>query len=156
MKLEAATSDGAGESKDTSQVKVEVDDRAPTPLAIPPRLKTRSRTQSPMKKHEVDTPSPGSAREEIVGGDITLKMEPGKAPKLSRTASQKVVSRPPPLFLDLPDSTAAAKETFVVLSECTYANKNATVKKNTTPRPRQIMPVAKTPTASTARQRWSA
>ncbi|RII24839.1 hypothetical protein CUC08_Gglean011852 [Alternaria sp. MG1] len=123
MKLEAATSDGAGESKDTSQVKVEVDDRAPTPLAIPPRLKTRSRTQSPMTKHEVDTPSPGSAREEIVGGDITLKMEPGKAPKLSRTASQKVVSRPPPLFLDLPDSTAAAKETFVVLSECTYANK---------------------------------
>jgi histone-lysine N-methyltransferase SETD2 len=125
MKLEAATLNGAGEGKGTSQVKVEVDslDRAHTPLAIPPRLKTRSKSQSPMAKREFDTPSPGSAHEEVLGGDITLKMEPGKAPKLSRTASQKVVTRPPPLFLDLPDSTAAAKETFVVLPECTYANK---------------------------------
>ncbi|KAI4910389.1 hypothetical protein J4E90_007824 [Alternaria incomplexa] len=125
MKLEGATSGGAGEGKSTTQVKVEGDslDRASTPLAIPPRLKTRSKSQSPMAKHELNTPSPGSGQEEIVGGDITLKMEPGKAPKLSRSASQKVVTRPPPLYIDLPDSTDAAKETFVVLPECTYANK---------------------------------
>jgi hypothetical protein len=123
MKLEATTLDGAGEGESASQVKVEVDPLDRAPLAIPPRLKTRSKSQSPMAKHESDTPSPGSAHEEILGGDITLKMEPGKAPKLSRSASQKVVTRPPPLYLDLPDSTDAAKETFVVLTECTYANK---------------------------------
>lgn len=126
MKLEAAASEGAADGAADSQVKVDdVDsaERAPTPLAIPPRLKSRSKSQSPMARHDADAPSPASAHEETLGGDITLKMEPGKAPKLSRTAAQKVVTRPPPLYLDLPDSTEAAKETFVVLPECTYANK---------------------------------
>ena len=73
-----------------------------------------------------DTPSPGSSttREDVVGGEITLKMEPGKAPKLSRTASQKIVSRLPSLYLDLPDATEEAKATFSVLQECVYANKH--------------------------------
>ncbi|USP80453.1 uncharacterized protein yc1106_07727 [Curvularia clavata] len=126
MKLEGATSEGASEGHGSSVVKVdEADslDRAPTPLSIPPRLKSRSKSRSPMVKQELDAPSPGSAHEETLGGDVTLKMEPGKAPKLSRTAAQKVVTRPPPLYLDLPDSTSAAKETFIVLPECTYANK---------------------------------
>ncbi|KAJ5055900.1 histone-lysine N-methyltransferase [Bipolaris maydis] len=126
MKLEGAASDEAGEGHGSSQVKVEDADsldRAPTPLAVPPRLKSRSKSRSPMIKQESEAPSPGSTHEETLGGDITLKMEPGKAPKLSRTAAQKVVARPPPLYLDLPDSTEAAKETFTVLTECTYANK---------------------------------
>lgn len=127
MKIEEGAPSDGGESDGTSQVKVEYAlsfGRTPTPLAIPPRLKNRSRTQSPAVKHESDTASPSSTKEETVGGDITLKMEPGKAPKLSRTASQKVISRPPPLYLDLPDSTDEAKETFSVLYECTYANKH--------------------------------
>jgi SET domain-containing protein len=126
MKLEGATPEGAGEGDGPRQVEVEDADslgRTPTPLAIPPRLKSRSKSQSPIVKPDPEAPSPGSTHEETLGGDITLKMEPGKAPKLSRTASQKVISRPPPLYLDLPDSTSAAKQTFVVLPECTYANK---------------------------------
>ncbi|OAL01855.1 hypothetical protein IQ06DRAFT_128964 [Phaeosphaeriaceae sp. SRC1lsM3a] len=120
LKLEA----GATER----QVKAEPESRSstPTPLsAIPPRLK-QSRSQSPAaKKEESDSPSPGgSLHEETLGGDITLVAMPGKAPKLSRAASQKIISRPPPLFLDLPDATQDAKDTFSVLPECTYANKH--------------------------------
>ncbi|KAH7073694.1 hypothetical protein BKA63DRAFT_416378 [Paraphoma chrysanthemicola] len=125
MKLESAT-DGASEGALTPQVKDEVE-RTPTPLsAIPPRLKSQSRSQSPaVKKLESDAPSPGSSlHEETLGGDITLMAEPGKAPKLSRTASHKVEKRAPTLYHDLPDSTEAAKESFVVLPECTYANKH--------------------------------
>jgi hypothetical protein len=113
-----------------AQIKAEADadapTRTPTPLsAIPPRLK-QSRSQSPaLKKEGSAPPSPSSSvHEETLGGDITLMAEPGKAPKLSRTASQKIMSRAPPLYLDLPDATDSAKETFTVLSECTYANKH--------------------------------
>jgi hypothetical protein len=129
MKLESAR-DGASEDL-TIQVKLENDadslDRTSTPLsAIPPRLKSQSRSQSPaLKKQESEAPSPASSlHEETLGGDITLMAEPGKAPKLSRTASQKILTRAAPLYLDLPDSTDAAKDTFTVLPECTYANKH--------------------------------
>lgn len=124
---EGAASDG-GESEGALQVKGEEADRSrgygSTPSAIPPRLQTRSKSRSPAIKADSQPPSPASAHEETVGGDIVLKMEPGKAPKLARAASQKVVARPPPLYLDLPDSTDAAKETFTVLAECSYANKH--------------------------------
>jgi histone-lysine N-methyltransferase SETD2 len=127
MKLEEGATPIGDEGEDI-QVKAE-DADVYTPSAIPPRLKSsRSKSQSPMPKHESEASSPAdSTKEEVVGGDILLKMEPGpggKALKLSRSASQKVVSRPPPLYLDLPDSTEAAKETFVVLPECTYSNKH--------------------------------
>jgi len=130
MKIEeGATPEAAGEGlADTMQVKVEDTPslgRTHTPTRIPARLKSRSKSQSPVKQQPSDASSPDTdAHEEVLGGEITLKMEPGKAPKLSRTASHKVVSRPPTLYLDLPNSTAEAKETFGVLSECTYANKN--------------------------------
>jgi hypothetical protein len=128
MKLEEGATLNEGESDGTVQVKAE-DADAHTPSAIPARLKSsRSKSQSPMPKRGSEASSPAdSTKEELVGGDITLKMEPGpggRALKLSRSASQKVVSRPPPLYLDLPDSTEAAKETFVVLPECTYSNKH--------------------------------
>lgn len=126
MKLEEGATLSVGES-DGIQVKAE-DADAPTPSAIPPRLKSSRNSQSPMPKHESEASSPAdSTKEEVVGGDIVLKMEPGpggRALKLSRSASQKIVSRPPPLYLDLPDSTQAAKDTFVVLPECTYSNKH--------------------------------
>ncbi|KAI8943619.1 hypothetical protein NX059_012515 [Plenodomus lindquistii] len=135
MKIEEGASPDGGkpEGGASPQVKVEEADSrgfpsasiaATTPSAIPPRLQTRSKSRSPAIKQDSLPPSPSSAHEETVGGDIVLKMEPGKAPKLSRAASQKVVARPPPLYLDLPDSTDAAKETFTVLPECTYANKS--------------------------------
>ena len=61
--------------------------------------------------------------QETVGGDILVKEEPGQPPKLSRSSSQKVVSRPPPLFDHLPDSTQDALATFEQIEACWYANK---------------------------------
>ncbi|KAF2640743.1 hypothetical protein P280DRAFT_326288 [Massarina eburnea CBS 473.64] len=134
MKIE----EGAGvkeesEDSDAVQVKAECNpSRTLTPVQIPPRLKSRSQTQSPGKQLPSTASTAASAasspnsdaHEEVLGGEITLKMEPGKAPKLSRKASKKVVSRAPPLYVDLPDSTEAAKATFEVLPTCTYANKS--------------------------------
>jgi hypothetical protein len=82
-------------------------------------IKSRSSSQTPIKSENGDL----SAKEEKVGGDITVKMEPGQPPKLSRSSSQKVVAQPPQLFLHLPDSTAEAQSTFEVMETCTYANK---------------------------------
>jgi [histone H3]-lysine36 N-trimethyltransferase len=126
MKIEEATSqETRGEGGAAIRVKVEDDrqGRAPAPLQLPLKPKSRSTSQTPIKRSPNSPASNEEEREEVVGGDITLKMEPGKAPKLARKASQKVVSRPPPLFLDLPDSTDEAKKTFGVLSECTYGSK---------------------------------
>jgi hypothetical protein len=128
MKIEeGADTNEAGEDNEKIRVKVEHNlARTLTPVQIPPRPKSQSKSQSPVKRLPSDASSPDSDahHEEVLGGEITLKMEPGKAPKLSRKASQKVVSRPPPLYNDLPDSTEAAKATFFVLPECTYANKS--------------------------------
>lgn len=60
---------------------------------------------------------------EVVGGDITVKLEPGQAPKLSRTNTKKIPFRQPPLFLDARDSTAEALSTFERIDDCSYANK---------------------------------
>lgn len=124
MKIEEGTPlEGASENGDTIQVKAE-HHQGHTPLDIPQRSKPRFKSDFPAKSPPSDASSPDTdAHEEMVGGEITVKMEPGKALKLARTASQKVVARPPPLFLDLPDATEEAKETFVVLPECTYGNK---------------------------------
>ncbi|KAL2074301.1 hypothetical protein VTL71DRAFT_8079 [Oculimacula yallundae] len=101
-----------------------------------PRNLQRSRSLSPaMKQSASQSPvQNGSARqtprsqdeeeEEIIGGDITVTVEPGKAPKLSRKSSQKVISRPPILFNDIPDSTEEASEVFQVIKDCIYGSKN--------------------------------
>lgn len=81
-------------------------------------VKSPSQSQSPVKKDE-----DSDDHEEKVGGGITVKLEPGQPPKLARSSSEKVVPRPPKLFLDLPDSTAEAKSTFELMESCTYANK---------------------------------
>lgn len=75
-----------------------------------------------------DLKSPGTdhsmkEERETVGGDIVVKQEPGQPPKLSRTSSQKVVSRPPQLWSHLPDSTADALASFEQIEACWYANK---------------------------------
>jgi histone-lysine N-methyltransferase SETD2 len=82
MKLEGTMGDRAAEGAGATKVKVEDADSArqtPTPLAVPSRsLKSRSTSASPAVKPDAEAPSPGSAEEETLGGDITLKMEPGK------------------------------------------------------------------------------
>lgn len=82
-------------------------------------VKSRTSSLTPIKTENGDS----TAKEEKVGGDITVKMEPGQPPKLSRSSSQKVVAQAPQLFLHLPDSTAEAQSTFEVMETCTYANK---------------------------------
>lgn len=71
----------------------------------------------------IQSPSIKAEKQETVGGDITLKMEPGEPPKLSRRTSQKVPARPPPDFSHLPDATAEATSTFQLLQGCSYAAK---------------------------------
>ncbi|KAF2858488.1 SET domain-containing protein, partial [Piedraia hortae CBS 480.64] len=60
---------------------------------------------------------------ETVGGEVTLKLEPGKPPKLARTTSHRVEKRAPALFLDYEDKTDEARQSFGVIAECTYAAK---------------------------------
>lgn len=87
-----------------------------------PSRNLRSDTQSPAT-FESGSQTPVEKMESTVAGEITVKLEPGKPPKLSRNASQKVISRPPPLFTDEPDMYDEATKTFEVLPTCTYAAK---------------------------------
>ena len=63
-------------------------------------------------------------REEIIGGEVIVKQEPGQPPKLSRSTSHKIISRPPPLFYNCPDKTKEAQDTFQLTSECSYTSKH--------------------------------
>lgn len=94
-----------------------------TGAATPTESKRLSR--SPTKSNNMaQSPATKQEQEETVGGGVTLKLEPGKPPKLARTTSTKVERRPPALFNDYEDKTAEATSVFTVLPECTYANKH--------------------------------
>lgn len=87
-------------------------------------LGSKRQSRSPTKREStLDSPAPKSEDEETVGGEVTLKLEPGKPPKLARSTSHKVERRAPQLFDDYEDKTNEAKSTFSILTECTYANK---------------------------------
>ncbi|KAF2084684.1 hypothetical protein K490DRAFT_75642 [Saccharata proteae CBS 121410] len=112
--------------------------KAPSPSATSPnsppnsspnsprKLHRHSRSHSPSTKKARHSPSTSikSDQEETVGGDIMVKMEPGKAPKLARATTKKVVSRPAPLFLDHPDATTEAVASFDLIPDCSYGNKS--------------------------------
>lgn len=89
-----------------------------TPMSI-----KRSSRSPDEPKERLQSPTPKSEQEEVVGGEVTLKQEPGKPPKLARSTSRKVERRPPPMFDDYKDSTTEATSSFQVITECTYANK---------------------------------
>ncbi|KAJ5872241.1 WW/Rsp5/WWP [Penicillium soppii] len=79
---------------------------------------SRSRTsRSPLPKKE---PSPTSDTSGNMKDSLEIKQE-SQRPKLSRSSSQ--VSRPPPLYTHLPDSTQDALATFEQIPSCIYANK---------------------------------
>jgi hypothetical protein len=90
------------------------DVEAGTPMSI------KRSSHSPVESKEPQSADIKSDNEDLV----TLKQEPGKPPKLSRTTSRKVERRPPPMFNDYKDSTSEATSTFQVITECSYANKN--------------------------------
>ena len=85
----------------------------------------QSVSQSPTKAERVSQ-SPFAEEEEheeVIGGDVVIKLEPGQPPRLSRTTSQKIVSKPVPLFDHCPDKTEESKGTFQVIPECIYTSK---------------------------------
>ena len=101
-------------------------ERSPSTSTFLPRdIIMESISQSPMKNgHDSEASTPtNEKRQEIVGGDITLKMEPGQPPKLSRSTSQKIVARSPVSYNDYPDKTEEAQRYFEMLPACSYANK---------------------------------
>jgi len=61
--------------------------------------------------------------EAVIGGDVTVKMEPDQPPKLARSMSQKIVAGAPQLFNDYSSKTEEAQGHFQLISNCTYANK---------------------------------
>ena len=78
------------------------------------------------KKGEPSPHSPNdpvARHEEAVGGDVTLKLEPGQPPKLARSSSHRVIAGPAQLYSEEPDKTEEARRTFQVLSECSYSSK---------------------------------
>lgn len=81
--------------------------------------------QSPKKQGTSAQSSPTSTPklENFLPGTVAVKQEPGQAPKLTRTTSQKVVPRTPPLFHDCPSKTDEAQGGFIVLPGCIYSSK---------------------------------
>lgn len=104
-------------------------ERTPSPIddnrPPPPQISTTSRSTTPeMMKATSQTPRSGDeVNEEVVDGEIMVVQEPGKAPKLSRKSSQKVITRPPPLFDHLEDATPDATTQFQVIRDCIYGSK---------------------------------
>lgn len=118
MDIAVDTTEGAAATRESSSgiedMQVRPDSSGDTPRRVKKETSTSkqpSAAQSPAIKGE---------REETIGGDLSIKLEPGKAPKLSRTMSQKVITGPRQLFNDLPDSTDEATSTFDLLPDCTY------------------------------------
>lgn len=94
-------------------------------LNSPKATRTKSSTQSPIKS-EKPSLSPDTMkedREEIVGGEVVVKLVPGHPPKLARTPTQKIVARPAPLFHSYEDKTDESKSSFQVISGCIYSSK---------------------------------
>lgn len=128
LKLEEGGSKEEGTNE--RRVKLEPEDQIPPSppsrhAVSPAKQPSRSNSRSPLKQQAgVQTAMDGSEEVETLGGDITLKLEPGKAPKLARSKSEKVVARPPMLYADEPDATADACSDFLVIDECIYSNKH--------------------------------
>jgi [histone H3]-lysine36 N-trimethyltransferase len=98
-------------------------EHSPTPTATKDS-RSPSLGESNSLTSAAQTPkSEGNEHEEILAGEIAVKLEPGKPPKLSRKSSQKVMSHPPPLFDHLPNATTEAVSTFQVIRDCIYGSK---------------------------------
>lgn len=126
MKIEEGTTPqgGALDTMPVGQERRQRQSTTPNGVKSPQRLKLEPAVDfSTTQQGAVGSPLHKYDHEEIVGGDISVKLEPGKAPKLSRSVSQKIMSRPPPLFLDAPDKTDEATSTFQVIPNCMYAAK---------------------------------
>lgn len=86
-------------------------------------VRSKSSTQSPVRASRSPEDSDVSGTEKIVGGEVIVKMEPGQPPKLARSSSHKIPSRPAQLFSDYESKTEEAKGVFEVIPTCTYSFK---------------------------------
>ena len=126
MKIKAEDSSSDEEVYGT----IRVEEVKPQPVRLnkiesPVKMEVNFATQSPTKGRSASH-SPIKAKgehEEIVGGEITLKLEPGQPPKLARTASHKVNARPVQMFDDYADKTEEATGVFQVITQCSYSAK---------------------------------
>lgn len=118
----------SSEDEATGTIRVSTTKKGSTPpkgVTSPAKAESKSASHSPTNPRDTSSSPTGhqSGTEQTIGADISVKMEPGQPPKLARTSSQKVIVRPTPLFDDLPDMTAAAKNSFQVIAQCIYAAK---------------------------------
>lgn len=123
LKNEDSEGDDGWSTIKVEEAGTEVNGRSNT--CSPVKGEGKSSTQS-SKKRSPSSPSPSMAKdehEEILGGEITVKMEPGQPPKLARSSTQKVVARSAPLFGHLLDKTVEATSHFQLMSACTYSTK---------------------------------
>lgn len=106
----------------TDDVKVESRSRDGSSQRTP---MAKSASQSPVKHGKLSqSPNEDSEKhEEVVGGEVTVKLEPGHPPKLARSTSRKIVAGPAQLFNEYPSRTDEATSTFQVLSSCIYSSK---------------------------------
>jgi histone-lysine N-methyltransferase SETD2 len=116
MKLEEDSS-----SSDTLEVNGSRE--AKSPSAEPKVSPSPSLKESTAQSLEELTPTSEDEDKELIAGEISLKDEPGKSPKLSRKSSQKIISRPPILYDHLPNSTSEAVTKFQVIRDCIYGSK---------------------------------
>ena len=105
----------------------EVKIKAKSPQSISSQSTQRSQ-RSPTRPRKVsespcDSDMPKSEQEKVVGGEVTVKIEPGKPPKLARSSSQKIWTRPAPLFDEYPSRTQEAQTKFEVIQACIYGSK---------------------------------
>ena len=120
------TEDSLSEEDEYGTIRVEEIKPEFSDIESPVKMETKSRRWSP-KKARSKSHSPtkmNGEHEEVIGGDITLKMEPGQPPKLARTASQKVTMKAPLLFDHYDDKTQEATSIFHVITDCSYSNKS--------------------------------
>ena len=95
-----------------------------SPLLQPLTLKmSRSSSSSTVKSRATSESSLEKKGLEECMNRSTIKMDALSAPKLGRSASQKVASITTTLVDHLPDATAEAKSSFAVMEACTYANR---------------------------------
>lgn len=97
---------------------------ADTPRSMLSRSAQRSPAMLPKTSQSpVASEMSKSEHEEVVGGEVTVKLEPGQPPKLARSSSQKIRAKPPQLFDEYPSRTEEAQSKFDVISACIYGAK---------------------------------
>ena len=101
------------------------DEASESQCSTPRDLKMASADASPARRKSSTNglDDPLAKHEEVVGGEVMLKVEPGQPPKLSRSTSRKMLAGPVQLFGDEPDRTDEARSTFQVISACSYSSK---------------------------------